>query len=467
MKKVALKKGDPFFMTEAPVGEITFGREDYEMRQGLLMERMKAANLDFVLVHGDREHFSNVMYLTGMDCRFEDILLCYDKSGKLSVMVGNEGISQTLLIQVPFTYYLYQNFSLQGQPRGQQKPLREILKTIGIEKSSKVGVICFRYFEEGDLSPGVDVTRSYDLPAFILEEIYGVAAKENVTNFTRAMTGYPGGIRTCLRSTKEIAFAENAGNRAGNIVVRMIKALKEGVSENEVATAALAGLQPVTMHPIINFGPQKVAIGVTGPTERKLNLGEVCGVCYGTRGSLVSRVSIAAKGADTVAPELREHLDFYKDFWRALTNWLEHAKVGASQGMLYDCVMDLIGDPKYGIALNPTHSTSLDEWTNSASFKNSPYVIEDGAHIQVDIIASRKDPVISAICEDTVVIASEKLRAALKQDYPAVYERIVARQEKARTVLGVDLPDDVLPMCNLNTVYFPYLLDTNTIFGLE
>ena len=73
----------------------------------------------------------------------------------------------------------------------------------------------------------------------------------------------------------------------------------------------------------------------------------------------------------------------------------------------------------------------------------------------------------AAICEDTIVIADEHLREALRSEYPEVYDRVVRRQEFMRKKLGIPVHEDVLPMSGNNGVMFPFLLDRSEIFALE
>lgn len=465
MKRVVTKKCSPFFLQEVSAPEIVFEKEDYLQRLELLRNRMVEKGFSHVLIYGDREHFAHIDYFSGFDCRFEEGLLIVRDNGSVAIAVGNEGVSQTYQIPYPFTRYLYQNFSLQGQPRGSQEKMSVILEKCGVTSQSKVGVVGYKYFNPADLEGDPD--RSFDVPAYLLKEIFQAATPEQVFNFTREITGFPNGIRMTLRTAKEIAWIESAGNRTAAVMRRMIKALKPGLSERETAVLGKPGFDPVSMHPLVNFGAEKVRIGVASPTDRTLQLGEVCGICYATRGNLTSRVGVAAYDESTVAPEIQPHLDFYRYFWQTVAAWGESARVGADCDELYHTVMDRLGNEEYGMVLNPTHYSGADEWNNSSFFEGSPYKIHDGSHIQVDMIAGRDNPVMTAICEDCVVVAGESLRGALAKEYPCVFARIQERRRMIRQELGISLHEDILPMSNLNFVYFPYLLNPDVVFALE
>ena len=463
MKDVTIGRSIPFFLEEVPSLEIIFNEDDYKLRLGLLAERLKKLGLSHAVIYGDREHFSNIEYFCGFDCRFEEALLVVDSAGKPAIIVGNEGLSPAFAIPFEIEVVLYQNFSLSGQPRDKLKDLSVILSELGIVKDSKVGLAGWKYFEKNHIS--ADSLTSFVVPAYIVDEVREACG--NVTDFTKEIIGLPDGLRMTVRTAKEIAWIESAGNRVAAVMQRMLKALKPGISEMELSIEGRAGLEANNVHPMINFGAEHVSIGLRSPDSRKLELGEVCGVCYSARGNLTSRVGVASYDENSVMPELKPHLDFYKKHWYATTRWLEAVSAGAGCGQLYDAVMDIIGAPEYGVTLNPTHYTGTDEWTNSSSYKGSECTINDGSHIQVDIIAARQNPAMTAICEDCVIIAGKSLRDALKKEYPDVYARIVQRQKVVRETLGIQIHDDVLPMSNLNFVQYPYMLNLNEVFTLR
>ncbi len=464
MKQVKLKPCNPFFLTEQEDAEILLGKEDYLERIHALLERAKQAGLSHVVLYGDREHFATMDYFSGVDCRFEEALLIFDREGRAHILVGNEGISQTYSIPYEVEMHLYQNFSLPGQTRDEQEDLSTIMKKTGIDANSRVGMVGYKFFEKKYIP--TDPAHTYDIPAYIMDAVFSICPEENVQNFTEEVIGFPNGIRLQLRTAKEIARIEGAGNRSAAVVQRMLKKLAPGITERQLAFG-VAGLEAVNVHPMVNFGAEKVRIGVSSPGDRALVLGEVCGICYGARYSLTSRVGIAATGPQDVQPSLQPHLDFYRAGWHAVAEVLGTLCAGAKCADIYEAAMRHIGAPEYNVTLNITHYSGADEWLNSPVWKNSPHTIHDGAHIQLDIIASNPSPVRSCICEDAVVVAGPRLRQKLQEEYPQVWERIAQRQEMIRQELGIELHDDVLPMSNLTSVYFPYMLNRDSIFTLE
>src|SRR3954471_2412030 len=76
-----------------PSVEPTIPARVYRERMTSFRQRMHAEGYDVAIVYGDREHFANLMYLTGYDPRFEEAMLVVDLNGdgKPLLVVGNEG----------------------------------------------------------------------------------------------------------------------------------------------------------------------------------------------------------------------------------------------------------------------------------------------------------------------------------------------------------------------------------------
>lgn len=459
---IELVKAHELFLQEENMPVLELDKEDYELRIARLVERIREKNLTHMVIYGDREHFSNVEYFTRYDCRFEETLFIVDAEGKKSIIVGNEGLGYSSLIPVEIDRYLYQHFSLQGQPRQKLRLLSDILHDTGITEESRLGIVGIKYFEAGTIDS--DPEQTYDLPQYVLDAIK--KACPNIVNATRELTGVPDGIRMRLYTAREIAWAESVGNRVAAVVQRLLKNMKEGVKEYELAMLAQVGFDPTNTHPLVNFGERSVAIGMGSPSTRELVKGTPGGLCYSLRGNLTSRVSVLAACLDDYQENLKPLFEsFYKVYYQAVTAWYETAKIGATGGDLHQAVMELIGGEAFGVTLNAGHCTATEEWSNAISYEGSGIPLVDGSFMQVDIIASGSNPVHTGICEDAVVIAGEGLRAELKEKYPEVYKRIQTRRQIMKEVLGIHLHEDVLPMSNLNGVYYPFLLNTDVVFA--
>ena len=443
--------------------KIAFTAKDFLQRIAALRARMDLANLTHVLVYADREHFANMEYLIGHDPRFEQALLLIALEGEPTLFIGNEGIGYAADITVPVQLVLYQNFSLQGQPRERLQPLPQLLAKAGLTAEAKLGIVGFKYFLDTHLP---NAQHRYDLPAYIMEDIAQCVPAERMQNFTPALTGLPDGLRLTLQSAREIAHYEYIASRCSEKVLRMIQALEPGITEIHISEhAGMDGL-PQHVHPMINFGPAHVASGLRSPDDRALQAGEVAGLCLGPRGALVSRVGVAAYDENSLQPQLQGSIEsFYGRYWLMMTRWYASLHVGVTGGEIYNAVEpDLAA---LGVYLNPGHYIGADEWVNAPVYPGSTDALLSGAYIQSDVIASSSTPVRTAIMEDGVVLADAALRQQLQEEYPDCWERIQERQMFMREGLGISISDDVLPLSNLCGVYFPYMLDCSRMFSLR
>lgn len=463
MRNVTISKCPEFILEEQKEIPIELSQDVYLERVDDLIKRMNEKQVDFVIIYGDREHFANIEYFTKYDCRFEEALFIISKDGDKYIVIGNEGDSYSKVIPYNITRIRYNHFSLQGQPRPGIQKLREVFLNVGIKKHSKVGLVGYKYFEGEEVD---DACHSFDVPEYIVKELYEIADNKYVYNFTKELTGLPNGLRMKIRTAEEIAYIDYQATQVANVIRRLIKSAKVGMSETDLAKLSNVGFTPTPMFPMVNFGAESVSKGLESPRPfSKLTMGDVMSLCYALRGSLCCRAGIGAVDKDSVLPELRDTIEeFLMVYWKAIALWYETIKVGCKGGELFKTVNSIIGDPKFGVALNPGHYIGTDEWVNSSIYEDSPIEIHSGSHIQCDIIAAGTNPVITAICEDTVIIADEQLRNSLRDEYPEVFNKIQLRQKFMREVLKINICDDVLPMSELNGVMFPYMLNPELIF---
>ncbi|MDR1505556.1 MAG: hypothetical protein LBI67_00480 [Treponema sp.] len=462
---VTIKQCPPDIIEEEAEHPFYLPDSVYARRVDLLQQSINEAGLDYVVVFGDREHFANIEYFTRYDCRFEEGLFILSAEGEKTIVVGNEGMGYSRYIPFEITRIRFRHFSLQGQPREGTPKLREIFADAGIGRSSRVGVTGFKYFDEGEIE---DPEHTYDLPGYIMEELFLTTDEKNVVNYTSRLTSLPGGIRMTLRTPEEAAYIEYQAVKTANVIRRLLKAVKPGMSETELARQAQCDLSPWQMYPLVNFGPLSVSLGLRSPDSRiTLAPGDVFGLCYSQRGSLCSKVGIAARSEADIPDSLAGCVEsFYQKHWQAVAAWLSALKVGVTGGLLYDTVMDIIGESEFGVSLNPGHYIGMDEWTNSACAPGSTVPVVSAAALQTDIIASSVEPVMTAICEDTVIVADKDFRDTFKQAYPGIYRRIEKRNRMVRDILGIPLSDDVLAVSPLTGVMFPYMLDTSKVYAL-
>ena len=69
--------------------------------------------------------------------------------------------------------------------------------------------------------------------------------------------------------------------------------------------------------------------------------------------------------------------------------------------------------------------------------------------------------------EDGVVLADADLRRQVRDLYPGCYERCQKRRAFMTDVLGIDLPEEVLPLSNTPAVVPPFFLSPHALLALD
>jgi hypothetical protein len=69
--------------------------------------------------------------------------------------------------------------------------------------------------------------------------------------------------------------------------------------------------------------------------------------------------------------------------------------------------------------------------------------------------------------EDGVVLADADLSRRLAAEYPGCYQRCRKRRDFMAEVLGIELPEGVLPLSNIPAIVPPFFLRPNTVLALR
>lgn len=460
MRQVIIRECPPYVMEETIEIPIELPAAIYQERVGRLRKRMDEEELDAVILYGDREHFANIEYFSRYDCRFEEALFIVRRTGDPVMITGNEGRAycRNIPYSVKVLYYGY--FSLQGQPLHEPSDLKKVLEEAGIYRGMRVGLAGYKYYQNDNL---------FDVPEYIVVTLRDYLEPQNLCSFTKSLTGLPNGLRMTLQSMEEILVINYRAAKVANVIRRLLKAVKPGISELELSQFGKIDFAPQQTYSMVNFGRESVSMGIRSPSPLVcLKPGGPMSIAFSQRGSLMCRAAFAAENLKMVDKELRPMLNSHiMPYWKAVVAWYETVKVGRRCGDVFAKVNEIIGDSNFGFELNPGHYIGGDEWVNTAFSPDSEIEIHSGSHIQCDIIAASSSPVLSAICEDTVIIAGYELRQELKRKFPELYEKILKRQEFMREILGIQLNDDVLPMSILNSVMFPFMMNTGQMFAMQ
>jgi hypothetical protein len=443
----------PEFGAESACPEIPLAL--YELRLRAACRRMEQEGLDFLAVYGDREHSANIAYLTGFDPRFEEALLLLDRAGRRALLVGNECLGYLPDERLGCQVVLFQEFSLLGQPRGDSRPLDDILASFGIGRGSRVGCVGWKYFEGG---PRGDGRHACDLPAFLVDSLRDLTADpRQVVNATGIFMNPADGLRTACEP-EQIAQFEFSATRTSGGVRAVLEHLREGVEEQSLEHLLDAAGLPLSCHRMISFG-QKARRGLSSPSHNRARLGDPFTVGFGAIGSLACRAGCIAGSAGDLPAGQRDFFAFFAaNYFDVACTWYEQVRAGAVGGDVYRAV-EARRDPKlFRFAVNPGHLLHLDEWLHSPFVPGGRTELRSGMAIQMDIIPVSAGPFCCINAEDGIVLAGDDLRRTLAEQFPACCRRIEARRRFMQHTLGIDLHESVLPLGNTPAWLPPYAL---------
>ena len=124
-------------------------------------------------------------------------------------------------------------------------------------------------------------------------------------------------------------------------------------------------------------------------------------------------------------------------YFEAVAEWLETVGIGVEGGELFERVMARIGDPFFGVMLNPGHLIHIDEWMHSPIAKGSRQKLKSGMALQIDIIPATGGPYFTINMEDGIALLDEAGRAAVCRRYPQAWQRVQARRAFMAESLGI------------------------------
>ncbi len=436
----------------------------HEDRLASVVERMGPAGLDVLAVYGDREHSANIDFLTGFDPRFEEALLLLDRRGGRQLLVGNECIGYLPDPALNIEPVLFQDFSLMGQPRGDSRPLREILSDFGIGAGTSVGCVGWKHFT-GSLIDSAET--AIEIPSYLVDLLRDLAADAGqVRNAGALLSGPEDGLRL-INSADQIARFEFAAIRTSQSVRAVVEHVQEGVAEFELEAYLTGGGLTRSCHPMISFG-EKVQRGLSSPSGNRAKLGDAFVVAYGITGALNCRAGMVARNAKDLAEPLQEfYPKFATNYFEVVAAWYESVRIGATAGAVFAAADAARNAALLDFAVNPGHYIHADEWVHSPFAAGDKTPLRSGMALQMDIIPVSRGPFCYSNAEDGIALADEDLRAELAQRYPSCWQRTQARRDFMREVIGINLDESVLPLGNAPAWLAPYVLEPDRAFVLR
>jgi hypothetical protein len=423
----------------------------YQARLGRLRERAGAAGFDRLLVYADREHSANLAWLTGFDPRFEESLLVIDpvSTNAPAILVGNECKGIAAQAPLRMRVILFQDFSLPGQPRGNSRTLAEILSGEGVSDGSCVGLIGWKTYSRPEFS---------DVLSYVVDEVRALAgASGSVRNATALLIDNSDGLRTA-NEIEQLAALEFASCQTSSGVRNLIWNLRPGLAEAEAVRLLRWNGTPLSCHLMLSAGT-RATLGMLSPGDRKMERGDRFTVAFGIWGALTCRAGFLVEGPEGLPAGIHDYVErLVGPYFEAVAEWYEALHVGQTGGTLHEIVRRHIGDPFFGVFLNPGHMIGLDEWVNSPVAAGSTAELRSGSAWQVDIIPGTGTDYFTTNIEDGLALADASLRQAFAAAYPGAWRRIQARRTFMERQLGISLHPDVMPFSNIPAYLPPFLL---------
>jgi len=421
----------------------------YGARLDRLRERADARGLDRLVVYADREHSANLAYLTGFDPRFEEAILVLRAETDPAILVGNECYGMAGAAPLPMRRLMFQDLSLPSQPRDRSRTLAEILADEGIGPGSRVGVIGWKSYASRE---------AIEAPAFIVDELRrSTGPGGTVENATDLLIDAADGLRV-INEVEQLAAFEHAACQTSQGVRNVVHDLRPGMTEREAVRLLDWNGQPLSCHLMLSSGP-RASLGLLSPSDRQIGRGDRFTVAFGIWGALNCRAGFVVEDEAELPAGIRDYVDrLVGPYFAAVAEWYGALRVGQTGGALQAIIDRHLGDPFFGIFLNPGHQIGLDEWVNSPIRRGSTIELRSGMAFQVDIIPATGTDYFTTNIEDGVALADDSLRDAFAAGYPDAWGRIQARRRFMADALGIDLHADVLPLSNIPAFLAPFLL---------
>ncbi len=429
-------------------------------RLGLVRAAMTDRGQAALVIYGDREHAANLQWLTGFDPRFEEAVMVVTARDAL-LLAGNECLPYTgispLVTAGDVRVGLCASLSLPSQPR----PGRRLADWLAdaVPAGAAVGMVGWKWFGPAEVD---DPSQALSVPSFLADPVRAIAG--SVVDATDLFMHPSHGVRARV-DVADIARLEFANQMAAKALTRMVFALREGMTDFDAVQAAAVGGLPLGCHLTFATGA-RADQGLSGPTGQILRLGLPISFNIGHWGSNICRSAWVASGPEDLPLAARAYLGvFAGPYVAAMSNWCALMRPGVAGGEVWAAMQASLPHDMFGLFLNPGHLIGLDEWMSSPIYEGSAEVIASGMAMQMDVIPAH--PVYgSARMEDGYVIADEALRAELVAQFPAVAARCAARADFMRGVIGMDVPDCLLPLSDTCGIVAPWILDPGQVIAL-
>jgi hypothetical protein len=350
---------------------------------------------------------------------------------------------------------LYQPFGLLGQPRDRLVPLETILAAGGVAPGVRIGVAGWKYRETGSAE---ERAQWHDVPAYLIDLLRRMTGGErHVVNAGRLFSDPETGLRA-INEVEQLAIFEHAACVTSTAMRDLLFGIRPGMTEYQAVQLMRLNGMPQSVHLMLSSGP-RAAVGLPSPSSKRIERGEYLSTAYGVRGALNARGGFMVAGPSELPPGISDYVEkLVAPYFAAVVEWYETLAIGLPAGRLHEIVQRHLGDPFFGIGLNPGHLIHLEEWLSSPVQPGSEIPLASGMALQCDIIPATGTAYMSTNIEDGIALADKALREAFAAGYPEAWRRIEARRAFMAGRLGIRLAPEVLPFSNIPAYLPPCLL---------
>ena len=203
------------------------------------------------------------------------------------------------------------------------------------------------------------------------------AARARSSNANGLLIDPADGLRV-INDVDQLAVFEHASCQTSDGIRRLLAGLEPGMTEAEAVRLLRWNGMPLSCHLMLTAGP-RAALGLLSPADRPIGRGEPFTTAFGIWGALTCRAGWVVEDADELPDGVRDYVDrLVAPYFEAVAEWYAALHVGQVGGALQAIIDRRLGDPFFGIGLNPGHQLHLDEWVNSPVWRDSTVELRSG-----------------------------------------------------------------------------------------
>src|SRR4029079_11170454 len=263
--------------------------------------------------------------------------------------------------------------AVRSQPRDRSRALAEILADEGIRRGTRVGVVGWKTYADRS---------TIEIPSFLVDALRELTGPDGlVENANDLLIDPADGLRV-INDVDQLAVFEWASTQTSGGVRRVLEGLRPGMTEREAVRLLDWNGTPLSCHLMLTAG-DRATLGLLSPGDRPIERGDRFTTAFGIWGALNCRAGFVVEDAAELPDGIRDYVDkLVGSYFAAIAEWYGAMRIGQTGVALQTIVARHLGDPFFGIFLNPGHQIHLDEWVNSPISPGSTTELRSGMAFQ-------------------------------------------------------------------------------------